>query len=370
MFNWHGYPYTNFHELNLDWVMEKVSENRDNITDLINKVNSISPSDPVGNAGVLHVGAESGMYATINSAIEKARQYSAPNKRVLIVVHGGVYEESVNLAPNPGIDIIGYNSKIIAPVGTAYPNACLYTCGSGFFAGLTFECSSPQTSYALHYEVQTYEGASENSVVLFDSCSFIGVNGRGAVGIGGGALDYLTFNNCRLVSYEGTVAYLHNHPTRTDNNVFISNFSNCVFEGNQTFAIDDYNKGSWLFNVIGCAISGSVTYRKMETQESNNYVPYDAHVTMMTSGNTSCVPSKEEEYYLSLPLGDSLGTYRRALIPFEKGDKGNVEVVLTNSNVPEGMEIIVQARKHFIEVAVPDTFEDNAITGLFEIRSK
>lgn len=37
MFYWHGYPYTNFHELNLDWVLEKVKANKDAIEAIAQK---------------------------------------------------------------------------------------------------------------------------------------------------------------------------------------------------------------------------------------------------------------------------------------------------------------------------------------------
>lgn len=33
---WNRYPYTNFHELNLDWIIKKIKELDDGIYDLVN----------------------------------------------------------------------------------------------------------------------------------------------------------------------------------------------------------------------------------------------------------------------------------------------------------------------------------------------
>ena len=34
---WNRYPYTNFHELNLDWIIKKIQELDDGIYDLVNQ---------------------------------------------------------------------------------------------------------------------------------------------------------------------------------------------------------------------------------------------------------------------------------------------------------------------------------------------
>ena len=34
---WNRYPYTNFHELNLDWIIKKIQELNDGIYDLVNQ---------------------------------------------------------------------------------------------------------------------------------------------------------------------------------------------------------------------------------------------------------------------------------------------------------------------------------------------
>ena len=86
------------------------------------------------------VGKRGCMYSNINDAVIAAKAYCTTASRVAIQIYPGTYTESINLAPNPGIDLIGMGDvTIIKPTDTVYPNMCLFTAGQGKYNGLTYK---------------------------------------------------------------------------------------------------------------------------------------------------------------------------------------------------------------------------------------
>lgn len=314
MFYWYGYPYSNFHELNLDWVLEKVAQNRDSILALENAINNLDPDAPiVGNPGVLHVGHEEGMYLTINEAIAFAQSYCSPTKRVLIMIHGGEYNEPIRLTPNPGIDMVGLADTIITcPNAIQYPNAAMYTVGSGFFKNITFKTSGGG-AYALHYEVQGYEGASMNTECVFENCSFIGINGKGGIGCGGGAGDKLAFINCRIESDTGTAAYIHNYP-RAGGGTFNITVDSCKLTGNNSVMVEFYEANQMVMNFRNNVMNGHTKFRKMSQEAYTGWVTTDANLVNNSSGNTGRAMETSNAIISSIPVIDFAG-YKRAIIP-------------------------------------------------------
>ena len=313
MFYWYGYPYSNFHELNLDWVLEKVAQNRDSILALENAINNLDPDEPVvGNPGVLHVGREAGMYSTINEAIAFAQSYCSPTKRVLIMIHGGEYNESIRLVPNPGIDMVGLPGTTIAcPDAIQYPDCALYTVGSGFFSGITFKTSSGG-AYALHYEVQGYEGASMNTECVFENCSFIGINGKGGIGCGGGAGDKLVFIHCNIES-AGTAAYIHNYP-QAGGGTFNITVDACKITGNNSVMVEFYEANKMTMNFRNNVMSGHTKFRKMSQADYTGWVIRDDNLINNSSGNTGRAMETSKEMISSISVTDFAG-YKRAIIP-------------------------------------------------------
>ena len=87
---------------------------------------------------ILFVGGHGCTHATIGSAIAHARTYATQTRRVSIFVVGGVYEESVNLLNNPGIDIFGTGAVSVVNTSATFPDGCLRASGSFTCQNITF----------------------------------------------------------------------------------------------------------------------------------------------------------------------------------------------------------------------------------------
>lgn len=369
MFYLHGYPYSNFHDLNLDWILEKVSQNRDSILALENAINNLDPDSPVvGNPGVLHVGREAGMYSTINEAIAFAKSYCSPTKRVLIVIHGGEYNESIRLVPNPGIDMVGLSGTTIAcPGATQYPDGALYTVGSGFFSGITFKTSGGG-AYALHYEVQGYESASANTECVFENCSFIGINGKGGIGCGGGAGDKLAFINCHIESDTGTAAYIHNYP-RAGGGTFNVTVDSCRITGNNSVMVEFYKANQMIMNFQNNVMSGHTKFREMSQADYTGWVIGDANLINNSSGNTGRAMETASEIISSIPVID-FANYKRAIIPVNGLVNRESFTVEAYNVFPFPKEVLYTVTPFCVEIAYntasnPDV---NNLTGTFKFR--
>ena len=225
------YPYTDLHNLNLDWIickMKEVSESsaltaeqiamlQSSVKRLEDITNYDAPLiaqilDELNKNGIhietqptyITVGKRGCMYTAMNDAINAAKAYCTTTSRVAIQIYSGTYTESINLAPNPGIDLIGMGDvTIIKPTDTAYPNTCLFTAGQGKFTGLTFKNNDAKAPYCVHYEVQTLEEQCRNTTCEFINCTFYNTATGSGVGCGGGCADILRFINCTFRSGGG-----------------------------------------------------------------------------------------------------------------------------------------------------------------------
>lgn len=240
------FPFTNYHGLNLDWMINKITENaksitetnknleetNNNISDLSNTVNAIPGVSPT--PSIITVGKTGCLFTKISDAVEHAKTYCTNDNRVLIVVAPGNYSDHINLAPNPGIDMIGYGA-VITSDGTPYPECALYTAGKGTFAGIEFVNSS---SYAVHVEVQGLSDIIAGNLTFID-CVFRSVNNFG-LGVGMGSPMSLICKNCYFYTNSGYhCLYIHNKPTA--DNPCTAEFDNCNFSlgGGGVAQIDD-----------------------------------------------------------------------------------------------------------------------------------
>lgn len=162
---------------------------------------------------IITVGASGAMFTTINAAITYARDFCSESNRVLLVIYPGVYDECINLHPNPGIDMIGYGAKI-RNTTEPYPETALYTNHTGTFIGIYFENSvaGNTSNYAVHIE-RDLPVDHTGGVIKFIDCEFV-CHGYHGIGVGMSSASELYLINCR--AYTGSTEansaalYLHN----------------------------------------------------------------------------------------------------------------------------------------------------------------
>lgn len=279
------FPYSNFHELNLDWLLhsiktlsidvKNIEENLYRYTphflgdwesgkayaplDIVeydgayyiattnvpagtlptNK-NFYIPTTPnyLGNSNILIVGEYPICnFKTINEAIEKAKKYCSVNNRVSILICTGTYNETVTLLDNPGIDLYGIGNVTINSAA-AYPHSPLYTSGDGTFENIRLV--SDGSSYGCHIE---YANRTKTTAqrIIFKNCYFITTSDKyGAGGFGNGINSYIDCYNCHFVNRgSGSGMYLHAYPINNVESTGSAYFENCTFT---SLYIDDVTR--------------------------------------------------------------------------------------------------------------------------------
>jgi len=211
------------------------------------------------NSNFLTVGKTGAQYTTINAAINYAKTYATKTNRVTIHIYEGIYYEQITLNDNPGIDLVGIQKQTIIKYASAYPNAPLRTCGTGYFCGITFQSTGGSSSYAMHFERQEFPNASGETVFL--NCQFVS-DTNASVGVGMGDNNIVEFRNCTFIGIwsERQAIYVHNFPTAANNQHM--RFINNHISGHIT--IDDAPR------MVG---NGNVT-SPLILQFFNNYVEY------------------------------------------------------------------------------------------------
>lgn len=321
-----NFPFTNFHELNLDWVLKGVKDANNKIEKtntvlqkVIDKVNTLDPDNPITsdtNKRILTVGASGCDYTTINSAISAAMTYATPAAPVNIIICEGEYNESIYLRGISDINLIGIGAVTVHS-NVSYPYASLYVAGRSFISGIMF--INDGDSYACHIEYQ--DSGTETENITFYNCSFtVNSSTRAGLGCGLGINNKVEFFNCYF-NNNGTAPglYLHGYPRNIISNSSAI-FKNCKFSsaGTNALSVDDVSrmygatnsKIKLTFN--GCGITGKLTYQiALSPLTSINY--FDAGDVGVTL--TECY---NNEYYcltypkFSSPVGVTLTAIRGA----------------------------------------------------------
>lgn len=209
----------------------RIDDTNDDVTALANRLTQSS-------ANIIIVGAGH-EYTKPSDAVAYARQHCSATNRYLIFVLPGEYTDYITLQTNPGIDIIGYGATIKSAV--AYPNAPLYTSGTGTFVGLTFEYTGTDTNYGCHIEHNAGNEAY-NGYTRFVDCHFKSSYHGIGIGMTGGSTVEMINCVAETTDLEGTrtnVAglYLHNRAENADKQTFIAR--GCKFIGYHDIRIDD-----------------------------------------------------------------------------------------------------------------------------------
>lgn len=321
----HQWPYTNVHELNLDWLIAKVREGevkleqlpetvretveeelkklglegfdkipgqvaelQTDVSDLQTSLNNLS-AEVNADRCYLTVGPLGCQYKTITEAVNAGKQLITDGKtnKIDVLIFSGNYVESINLLNNPGISFVGLGNPSIR--GTKeYPEAALFVTGECSFKGITFE-SYVSGTYAVHIEDST---ATVHGTVHFNDCRFYGdIAGIGA-GLGGGS--GLSMHNCVSSGVNGRGAYFHNQPTAGGAQSSVE-IINTLFGGE--LSVYNYTTGSptqFRFNNV---ISDTVKYTTGQYDASNNtntneksYPYFYSHFSPVTISSVGCYP--------------------------------------------------------------------------------
>lgn len=343
------FPWTNFHELNLDWVMKQIQQNQNNINLILSQIGDSSGGE--GGTGtlqlnVLTVGKSNAMFTTINKAIEHARSYcNSVNNRVVIVVYPGTYNEDITLVPNPGIDMVGLGRPKIVSTNSGYPQTSLYTAGEGYFQGLEFVANG--STYGVHVEVQDVAGLSGGNIV-FESCRFTNTNGSG-IGAGLGMGNNLICNNCEFSCDAGAYgAYVHNYPGKDD--AVSAVFTNCNFAmgSGGCIRLDDAakiygsNVAPLYVTFFGCSVNTGVQvidFRYSSYTDTYNGVYLGSNISMVNCGNCNhpaLLYYVNETYYQWTVTSTLSNTYR---VPFDLESKLFKTVTVTSLFVNGGITL-------------------------------
>lgn len=241
---------------------------------------------------VITVAKSGGRFHTINEAITFAKKYCSRNNRITILICGGVYNESIVLTKNPGIDLIGVGMPEIVS-DEAHPNGAANIYGDTYIEGIFFHSTS-ESAYAFHLDGST--DTSYGTTVTVVNCKFTSEH-EPALGCGCTRGCNYTFINCEFYGSDGI--YVHNEASA---NVAKQRFSaiGCKINGSQhAVAIDDAAKlnfgatGSPLvLNFAGSYTSNinSMLKFRLTSSQSYGYILGDSKgISLSAESNTQIV---------------------------------------------------------------------------------
>lgn len=275
---------------------------------------------------VITVAKSGGRFHTINEAINFAKKYCSRNNRVTILIYSGIYNESIVLTKNPGIDLIGIGMPEIIS-NAAYPNGPAYIYGSTYIEGIFFHSTGPD-SYAFHLDGST--DTSCGTTVDIVNCKFLSEN-QPALGCGCTRGCQYTFINCKFYGSDGI--YVHNEASaNVDEQQF--NAIGCKINGkNHAVAIDDAAKlnfgatGSPL--VLNFAnsyttdnINNMILFR-LTNSEHYGYIPGDKKGISLSSASTTQIVALDYKYQGGYTITATVPTYTNSkaiYIPVENAN--------------------------------------------------
>lgn len=277
---------------------------------------------------VITVAKSGGRFHTINEAISFAKKYCSRNNRVTILICGGVYNESIVLTKNPGIDLIGVGMPEIVS-DEAYPNGAANIYGDTYIEGIFFHSTS-ESAYAFHLDGST--DTSYGTTVTVVNCKFTSEH-EPALGCGCTRGCNYTFINCEFYGSDGI--YVHNEASA---NVAKQHFSaiGCKINGSQhAVAIDDAAKlnfgatGSPLvLNFAGSYTSNinSMLKFRLTSSQSYGYILGDSNGISLSAESNTQIVALDYKYQGGYTLTVSAPTF---------ANSGAIYIPVENANLFE-----------------------------------
>lgn len=274
---------------------------------------------------VITVAKSGGRFHTINEAITFAKGYCSRNNRVAILICNGVYNESIVLTKNPGIDLIGIGMPEIVS-SAPYPNGAAYIYGDTYIEGIYFHSTS-ESAYGFHLDGST--DTSYGTTVTCVNCKFTSEH-EPALGCGCTRGCNYTFISCEFYGSDGI--YVHNEASANVANQFF-NAIGCKINGSSyAVAIDDAARlnfgatGSPLvLNFAGSYTSNinSMVKFRLSSSEEYGYIPGDKKGVSLSPMSTTQIVALDYKYQGGYTITASVPTYansRDIYIPVENAN--------------------------------------------------
>ena len=283
---------------------------------------------------VITVAKSGGRFHTINEAISFAKGYCSRNNRVTILICSGVYNESIVLTKNPGIDLIGLGMPEIVS-DTPYPNGAANIYGDTYIEGIFFH-STGKNAYALHLDGSTDTSCGTTVTVM--NCKFTSENNP-ALGCGCTRGCNYTFRNCEFYGSDGI--YVHNEASANVAKQFF-NAIGCKINGSQhAVAIDDaaqLNYGATgsplVLNFAGSYTSNINSMRlfRLTNTKHYGYILGDANGISLSAESATQIIALDYKYQGGYTITASIPTYANSAsvyIPVENANLFKWKVTTT-----------------------------------------
>lgn len=274
---------------------------------------------------VITVAKSGGRFHTINEAISFAKGYCSRNNRVTILICDGVYNESIVLTKNPGIDLIGLGMPEIVS-NDPYPNGAANIYGDTYIEGIFFH-STGENAYAFHLDGSTDTSCGTTVTVM--NCKFTSEHNP-ALGCGCTRGCNYTFRNCEFYGSDGI--YVHNEASANVAKQFF-NAIGCKINGSQhAVAIDDapqLNFGATgsplVLNFAGSYTSNvnNMLLFRLTNTTHYGYIPGNAKGISLSAESATQIVALDYKYQGGYTITASVPTYantKSVYIPVENAN--------------------------------------------------
>lgn len=283
---------------------------------------------------VITVAKSGGRFHTINEAITFAKGYCSSQKRVTILICGGVYKESIVLTKNPGIDLIGIGMPEIES-DAPYPDGPANIYGDTYIEGISFYSNS-KDAYAFHLDGST--DTSYGTKVTVVNCKFYSVN-QPALGCGCTRGCIYSFINCEFNGSDGI--YVHNEASANVATQYFNAIGCKIIGKSHAVAVDD--AAHLIFGATGSPLVlnfansyttniNSMLLFRLATNKQYGYIPGDNNSITISPASTTQIVALDYKYQGGYTLSATIPTYansRAVYIPVENANLFNWTVTTT-----------------------------------------
>lgn len=306
---------------------------------------------------VITVAKSGGRFHTINEAISFAKGYCSRNNRVTILICDGVYNESIVLTKNPGIDLIGIGMPEIVS-DAAYPNGAANIYGDTYIEGIFFHSTS-ESAYAFHLDGST--DTSYGTTVTVVNCKFTSEH-EPALGCGCTRGCNYTFRNCEFYGSDGI--YVHNEASANVAKQYF-NAIGCKINGSQyAVAVDDAARlnfgatGSPLVLNFAGSYTSNITKMlkfRLTTDSEYGYIPADSKDVSLSAESTTQILALDYKYQGGYTLTVSAPTYPNTgaiYIPVENANFFKWKVTTTVPGTGSFASTVTSVGAHWLTVTL------------------